>query len=133
MDVWFPQNEAVTDGIRVKVDVMFVPERSVPHTNAYFFAYRVTLENEGSEPAKLLQRHWMITDAAGRVQRVDGPGVVGEQPELKPGDRYQYSSFCPLPTPYGTMEGSYDMQRRDGSKFAVAIPHFALSLPGAVN
>lgn len=133
MDGWFPQNEALTEGIRVKVDVMFVPERSVPHTNVYFFAYRVTLENEGRDAAQLIQRHWLITDAAGRMQRVDGPGVVGEQPMLKPGDRYQYSSFCPLPTPYGTMEGSYDMQRPDGSQFAATIPLFALCLPGAVN
>lgn len=133
LENWRQQNELVTDGIRVSVAVMFVPERSVPHTPVYFYAYRVTIANQSNTTAKLINRHWLITDGVGRQQKVDGAGVVGEQPTLKPGEAYTYSSFCPLPTEFGTMEGSYDMQHPDGSMFSVKIPLFALGRPEFAN
>jgi ApaG protein len=99
----------------------------------YFFAYRITITNVGDAPARLMSRHWIITDGSGRVEHVKGPGVVGEQPRLEPGAGFQYTSFCPLPTPVGTMEGSYQMVRDDGREFDAQIAPFTLAAPNALN
>lgn len=126
-------SEAVTDGIRVQVRSMFVPERSDPSQGEWFFAYRVRIENQGDQPAQLVSRHWIITDANGHVEEVRGPGVVGEQPLLQPGQSFEYTSACPLTTPFGTMEGSYQMVASSGRKFDATIAPFSLAEPAAVN
>jgi ApaG protein len=127
-------SSAVTRGIRVEVAPDYLPERSAPAAHQYLFTYRVTITNEGSETVQLLARLWIITDAEGREERVEGPGVVGETPTLPPGARHVYSSFCPLPTPVGTMEGCYRMVVvPTGERFDVAIGRFTLAVPGAVN
>jgi ApaG protein len=124
---------AETRGIEVAVRVDYVRERSQPLQNRWYFTYRIRISNRGSERVKLLNRHWVITDASGRVEEVRGPGVVGEQPELAPGQTFEYTSFCPLPTPFGTMEGSYEMVTENGEKFHAKIAKFTLSEPMAVN
>lgn len=121
------------DDIRVEAESLYLPERSVPDENYYFFAYRIRIENAGKRPAQLIARHWVITDAVGRVQEVRGEGVVGEQPQLAPGESFSYSSFCPLPTPLGSMRGSYRMRRDDGSEFEAPIPVFTLATPHCLN
>src|SRR5262245_45242200 len=118
--------EAVTDGIRITVRTAFVPERSNPRDSYYVFAYEVTIANEGTAPAQLLTRHWIITDGHGKVEEVVGDGVVGETPYLEPGESYTYTSFCPLRTEMGTMHGTYGMVRTDGSAFDAVIPRFTL-------
>ena len=125
-------SRAVTRGIRVDVRARFIPERSSPSENEWFFAYTITIANEGTESVQLLNRHWVITDADGKVEEVRGPGVVGQQPWLAPGQSFQYTSFCPLRTPFGTMHGSYQMVGPSGS-FDVEIAPFSLALPFAVN
>ncbi len=120
-------------GIRVEAESVYLPERSAPEEGYYFFAYRIRIHNEGIDAAQLVARHWIITDAAGRVQEVRGAGVVGEQPRLAPGEAYTYSSFCPLPTALGSMRGSYLMRRDDGSEFEVPIPVFTLATPHSLN
>ena len=123
--------EAETEGVRVRVAPVYLPERSDPQAELYVWAYRVEIENDGPAPVQLVDRHWIITDALGRVEEVDGPGVVGEQPVIEPGDRYQYTSGCPLTTPSGVMEGAYGMVAGGGRRFEAAIPAFSLHLPGA--
>jgi ApaG protein len=123
---------ALTRGVRITVRPQHVPERSTP--GQYFFAYTVTIANEGTSSAQLVSRHWLITDAHGRVQEVKGPGVVGQQPTIAPGDKHEYTSFCILTTPHGTMRGTYQMVRPDGSeKFDAEIAPFILSLPNSMN
>jgi len=107
----------------------FLPEQSDPDEDRYVFAYTITIRNTGEVTAKLISRHWIITDANGHVEEVRGPGVVGEQPVLRPGEAYQYSSGCPLETPVGTMHGSYQCEAEDGTKFEADIPEFVLSMP----
>jgi ApaG protein len=124
---------AVTRGIRVKVEPIYVPGRSAPHKNLYFFAYRVTIENEGDVPVQLMNRHWTITDGTGRVEEVRGPGVVGAQPRLVPGQSFEYTSFCPLSTQVGSMVGSYEMVTDSGETFDVRIAPFTLAVPHALN
>jgi ApaG protein len=126
-------SEAVTQGIRISVRSAFVPERSNPRDNYFLFTYEVTIANDGERPARLLTRHWIITDAAGEVQEVEGDGVVGETPYLEPGDSFTYTSFCPLRTETGTMEGSYGMVRPDGERFDAVIPTFTLVEPYTIN
>jgi ApaG protein len=126
-------SEAVTRGIRVKVRARYVPEHSSPDRRRWFFAYTVTIENEGDERAQLLSRHWIITDADGNVEEVQGPGVIGEQPVIDPGEHFEYTSACPLPTPFGSMRGSYQMVTPRGDLFDVAIAPFALNEPYSVN
>lgn len=99
----------------------------------YYFAYRVRISNVGDETAQLVSREWIITDENGRVERVQGPGVVGEFPVIDPGQSYSYTSFCPLPTSMGTMHGSYTMRTRGGDEFEAAISPFTLAVPGVVN
>ena len=112
---------------------MYVPARSAPEEDAYFFAYRVRIENVREESVQLLSRHWVITDGDGRVQEVRGEGVVGEQPHLEPGDVYEYTSACPLSTCVGTMQGSYQMVANSGDAFDVEIAPFTLAVPTALN
>jgi ApaG protein len=126
-------SNAVTRGIRVQVASQYVPERSSPSDGQYFFTYHVRISNEGTERARLVTREWIITDSDGDVQRVTGPGVVGEQPVLGPGDAFEYSSFCPLKTPVGSMHGSYQMETDEGDTFDAVIAPFTLAVPHAVN
>lgn len=126
-------SEAVTRGIRIRVRSLYVPERSQPETHNWFFVYNVQISNEGADTAQLVSRHWIITDANGRVQEVKGPGVVGEQPTLGPGESFEYTSACPLATPFGSMHGTYQMVTPDGAAFDAEIAPFTLAEPGAVN
>jgi ApaG protein len=127
------RSEAVTHGIRVEVQSVFVPERSDPDDGQWFFAYRVRITNEGEETAQLVSRHWVIIDGRGRVEEVRGPGVVGEQPVLRPGETFEYTSACPLRTPDGTMHGTYQMVTKDGARFDAEIAPFALGEPRAIH
>jgi ApaG protein len=120
---------AVTQGVQVTVEPRFVAEESQPDDGRWFWAYQIEITNLGGEEVRLRARHWRITDATGRTQEVRGAGVVGEQPVLKPGQSFTYTSGCPLPTPSGIMVGSYRMEREDGAEFDVAIPAFSLDSP----
>ncbi len=122
--------EAVTRGIRVAVTPQFLAERSDPAESRFFWAYTVEITNLSQETVQLRSRHWRITDAVGRIQEVRGPGVVGEEPVIKPGASFSYTSGCPLTTPSGFMVGTYDMQTAAGGWLTVAIPAFSLDLPG---
>jgi ApaG protein len=124
---------ATTRGIVVEVESSYVADRSDPLRSRWFFAYRIRISNQGDEVVQLISRHWIITDAHGRVEEVKGPGVVGQQPVLEPGEAFEYTSFCPLSTPFGTMHGSYSMTTPDGESFDAEIAQFALSEPLTVN
>jgi ApaG protein len=124
---------AVTEGIRVSVKSEYLADQSVPSAKRYVFAYTVRIENEGSEPAQLRTRHWIITDGAGKVDEVKGPGVVGQTPYLRPGERFEYTSGCVLATPRGDMRGTYQMHRPDGREFDAMIARFVLALPHSLN
>jgi ApaG protein len=126
-------SQARTRGILVEVDSSFVPERSEPMRRMWFFAYRIRIANQGEETVQLVSRNWIITDAHGEVEEISGPGVVGEQPVLAPGEAFEYTSFCPLPTPFGSMRGSYQMVTREGEAFDIEIAPFELSQPLPVN
>lgn len=119
--------------ICVAVETSYLPEQSDPDGRRFVFTYTITIRNEGSTPAKLLRRHWLITDADGKVQEVHGDGVVGEQPHLQPGQRFKYSSGAILETPVGAMQGSYSMQGDDGARFDAPIAPFRLAMPGILN
>jgi ApaG protein len=123
----------MTQRIRVSVETSYVSDQSDPGGQRYVFAYTITILNEGNEPAKLLRRHWIITDANGKVQEVRGDGVVGEQPHLRPGQGFRYSSGAILETPVGTMQGSYEMQEDDGGHFDAQIAPFRLAVPGLLH
>jgi ApaG protein len=126
-------SNAITNGIRVSVSSNYIPAQSAPKVRRYVFAYTVRIANEGTEAAQLKSRHWIITDGNGKVEQVRGPGVVGEQPLLKPGEHFEYTSGCVLETPRGSMEGTYQMVRADGSGFDATIAPFALMLPFSLN
>jgi len=126
-------SDATTRGIRVQVQSAYVPERSSPEDSEYFFAYTVHISNVGDETAQLVSRHWIISGPEGIVGEVEGPGVVGEQPVLKPGGSFQYTSFCPLKTPFGSMHGTYRMVRPTGESFDATIAPFGLAVPSALN
>jgi ApaG protein len=126
-------SDATTRGIRVQVRSVYVPEKSSPADGEYFFAYTVRISNVGTETAQLVSRHWIISGPDGVVGEVEGPGVVGEQPVLPPGGSFQYTSFCPLKTPFGSMHGSYRMVLPSGESFAAAIATFTLAVPTALN
>jgi ApaG protein len=126
-------SNAITNGIRVTVSSNYIPAQSAPKARRYVFAYTVRIANEGTESAKLKSRHWIITDGNGKVEQVRGPGVVGEQPMLRPGEHFEYTSGCVLETPRGSMEGSYQMVRSDGTEFDATIAPFALMLPYSLN
>ena len=124
MKALFP-NVAETRGVIVRVSVSYLPEQSEPARGRWFWSYHVRLENEGAQAVQLLTRHWIITDGRGARHSVEGEGVVGEQPLLAPGESFDYVSGCPLPTPTGSMQGSYHMVGADGDEFEVAIPSSA--------
>ncbi|HUB07299.1 MAG TPA: Co2+/Mg2+ efflux protein ApaG [Myxococcales bacterium] len=126
-------SEAITEGIRVKVESTYVPDQSSPRQGRYAFAYRVHISNEGASVAQLRSRHWIITDGNGERQEVRGDGVVGEQPVLQPGEHFEYTSGCLLKTPHGSMHGSYRMARENGTMFEAKIAPFSLTLPNALN
>ena len=126
-------SDTTTRGIRVQVQSYYDEERSSPQESYYFFAYQVRISNVGGETAQLLSREWIITDGNGDTQRIQGPGVVGEQPVLAPGEEFEYTSFCPLPTPVGAMHGSYLMALQNGERFEAEIAPFSLAVPHAVN
>jgi ApaG protein len=123
--------EARTRDIVVRVFPAYAAEESSPEQGLYLWSYTVEIENHGAETVTLLARRWTITDAFNRVNEVEGSGVVGEQPELKPREAFRYVSNCPLPTPSGAMRGSYQMVNDEGDLFDVEIPEFSLHLPGA--
>jgi ApaG protein len=119
--------------IRVEVSTSYVDDQSRPDDGRYFFSYTITIRNEGEIPARLMTRHWVITDANGKVQEVRGEGVVGEQPYLLPGQGFRYSSAAVLETPVGAMQGSYQMVADDGSLFDAMIEPFTLAKPGLLH
>jgi len=121
----------MTRDIEVTVVPRFLPERSSPQQGHFFWAYTIAITNKGTQTVQLKTRHWRITDALGRVQEVRGPGVVGEQPRLAPGESFEYTSGVPLPTPSGFMVGSYNMVTEAGEHFDIAIPAFSLDSPEA--
>ena len=121
---------ATTRGIAVSVEPAYLEANSSPGSSQYVWAYHVTIENQGQETVQLLSRHWMITNARGELNEVKGPGVVGEQPILKPGERFEYTSGAPLNTPWGMMGGSYQMENESGEEFDIEIPTFSLDSPG---
>ena len=126
-------SEAVTRNVRVRVEAEYSPERSTPKSQHWFFLYTVTISNEGGDTVQLMTRHWVITDGNNRVEEVKGPGVIGEQPVLHPGESFTYTSGCPLPTPFGMMEGTYRMVTRGGDSFDARIAPFTLSEPYTVH
>ena len=126
-------SEAVTESIRVTVQSRYLPERSNPLRRQFLFTYQVTIANEGTEPVRLVTRHWVIKDAFGEKDEVEGVGVVGERPLIAPGQSHTYASFCPLKTEFGTMEGSYGLVRPTGDSFQAEVAQFVLCIPMAVN
>ena len=126
-------SEAITNGVRVQVSSRFLEERSNPSVNKFIFAYTVTITNLEAAPVQLMSRKWIIKDADGDIETVEGPGVVGEKPVLQPGQSFEYTSYCPLETPFGTMEGHYNMVTADGSRFQAKIAPFGLATPCALN
>ncbi len=121
-----PVSEAITQGIRVEVLARHCADKSRPGQGEWVFEYTVRITNQSSEPVQLISRHWIITDALESTREVKGSGVVGEQPRIAPGESFQYSSWCPLETPTGSMRGSYQMVRAGGGSFDIAIAPFAL-------
>ncbi len=121
--------ERVTHGVRVRVMPAFLEDQSDPETGRYLWSYTVTIENEGRETIQLLSRYWHITDAIGRIQEVRGAGVVGAQPLIEPGQAFEYTSGCPLPTASGAMSGRYQMRSASGENFEAEIPAFLLESP----
>lgn len=121
--------EATTHNIRIEVTPAYERESSDPRQNHFFFSYRIRIHNQSPQPMQLLSRYWRIVDAFGGIEEVEGPGVVGLQPLIPPGEAFEYSSFCPLKTPTGTMQGSYLMADPSGMTLKVTIPQFVLSEP----
>jgi ApaG protein len=124
---------ATTEGVTVRVAPNFLNDQSQPAQARWFWSYHIRIENHGDEPVQLLTRHWKITDGRGMVNHVDGDGVVGEQPVLKPGESHDYVSGCPLATPSGVMEGQYRFIREDGGTFLADIPRFKLVAPATAR
>lgn len=128
MDNWTPYT-ATTRGIAVSVEPTYLESRSSPDSSQYFWAYKVVIANQSHETVQLLSRHWMITNSRGELTEVKGPGVVGEQPVLQPGERFEYTSGAPLNTPSGMMGGAYQMETASGERFDIEIPTFSLDIP----
>lgn len=126
-------NQESPHQIAVLVETDYIENQSAPAKQRYVFSYTITIRNEGSEAAKLLNRHWIITDADGKVQEVEGKGVVGEQPHLRPGETFRYTSGTVLATPVGSMQGTYDMVDNAGNHFDAPIPPFSLARPGSLH
>ncbi len=127
------QHAAITEGITVRVAVNFLPEQSRIEAGKWFWVYHIRIENDSDQPVQLLTRHWRITDGRGAINIVDGEGVVGEHPLLRPGEAHDYVSGCPLTTPQGSMEGHYTFRRADGSELRAAIPFFPLAAPATAG
>jgi ApaG protein len=125
--------EATEHNIRVEVETAYLEDQSDPKERRFVFSYTITIRNVGNASARLLTRHWVITDANGKVQEVRGDGVVGEQPYLKPGQGFRYSSGAVLETPVGAMQGSYQMLADDGQQFDAPIAPFRLAMPGVLH
>jgi ApaG protein len=128
-----PLSDAVTRGIRVEVLSRYAAQNSHPQNGEWIFEYTVRITNQGDDTVQLISRHWIITDAAGHTQEVKGPGVVGHQPVLPPGESFKYSSWCPLETPVGMMHGTYQMVTAGGDQFDIEIAPFGLKAPYTVN
>jgi ApaG protein len=126
-------SNAITNGVRVTVSTEYVPSHSDPTQHRYLFAYKVRIANEGARTVQLRSRHWIITDATGKVEEVRGPGVVGKQPVIKPGEHFEYTSSCMLETPRGSMRGDYQMTAAEGDPFDAEIATFQLSMPHSLN
>jgi ApaG protein len=126
-------SDATTRGIRIEVESEYLADRSDPAAHEYYVAYHVRISNVGSEISQLESREWIITDGNGHVERVKGPGVVGDYPVPSPGASYEYTSFCPLTTEAGMMHGTYTMRTRSGETFEARIAPFTLAAPGVVN
>lgn len=126
-------SDTTTRGIRIRVSPSYVSEQSDPEEERYLFAYHIRIDNEGDEAVRLISRHWLITDGDGNNSDVQGLGVVGEQPHLGPGESYEYSSACPLPTPVGTMQGSFHMVLDSGEEFDAEIQPFTLAVPKSLH
>lgn len=126
-------SDTTTRGIRVQVKSTYLADRSSPRENQYLFMYHVKISNVGTDTAQLVSREWIITNAEGEVERVKGPGVVGEQPVLAPGASFEYTSYCPLKTAVGSMHGSYQMVTPNGEQFDAIIAPFTLAVPNALN
>jgi len=126
-------SDTTTRGIRIQVRSEFIPDRSSPREGSYLFQYHVRISNVGGDAAQLISREWVITSADGEVERVKGQGVVGEQPVLPPGRSFEYTSYCPLKTPVGSMQGSYQMVTTGGERFDAVIAPFTLAVPNALN
>ena len=120
-------------GINIDVNTWFVEKESDIAAERYVFAYTITIENNGAAAARLVSRHWIITDANGKIQEVTGDGVVGKQPRLNPGEKFRYSSAAVLETPVGSMQGRYNMEADDGANFVAPIPAFTLAVPGLLH
>jgi ApaG protein len=127
------RSEAVTRGVRVRVHVEYSPEHSAPQQSRWFFLYTISIANEGDDTVQLVNRHWVITDATGHVEEVKGPGVVGQQPVLEPGETFEYTSGCPLTVPFGTMQGTYEMVTASGDRFEATVAPFNLRGPYTVH
>ena len=126
-------SDTTTRGIRIQVESTYLADQSSPRDGRYLFAYHVRISNVGSDTAQLVSREWIITSAEGEVERVKGPGVVGEQPVLAPGTSFVYTSYCPLKTPVGSMQGSYQMLTSGGETFDAGIAPFTLAAPHALH
>jgi ApaG protein len=127
-------SDTTTRGVRIVVRPRFVPEQSDPDNGQWLFAYHIVIRNQGAETVQLISRHWVITNGEGKVEEVRGAGVVGYQPVLKPGEEFEYTSGCPLPTPVGTMHGEFNMLvQGSGEKFDARIEPFRLAVPKALN
>jgi ApaG protein len=126
-------SEALTRGVRVRVTARYSADHSHPASSRWFFLYTVTISNESDETVQLVSRHWIITDATGHIEEVRGPGVVGQQPVLEPGQSFEYTSGCPLTSPYGSMHGTYQMVTASGGRFDAEIASFSLRGPYTVH
>ena len=127
-------SNTLTRGVRIVAQPRYVPDQSDPEAKRYFFAYHITIRNQGEQTVQLISRHWVITNGEGQVEEVRGPGVVGYQPVLKPGEEFEYTSGCPLTTPVGTMHGEFNMiVQGSGEKFDAKIEPFRLAVPKALN
>ena len=129
----YPHTASPSAPLNTSMRMSVGPGRSSPRDGSYLFQYDVRISNVGSETAQLISREWIITNADGEVERVKGPGVIGEQPVLQPGTSFEYTSYCPLKTAVGSMQGSYQMVTSDGDRFDAAISPFTLAVPNALN
>lgn len=126
-------SKATTRGVYVEVESQYMKNHSIPEQKQWLFSYRITIRNDGDETVQLLSRHWIITNALGATEEVRGPGVIGKQPILEPGQSFEYTSFCPLDSQVGSMQGTFQMKTLDGEEFDAEIAPFTLATPYAFN